>query len=210
MSRATNVVNPDGGSVITEYNLMGQVKRNYGSRTYPVGYGYDGQGRMTSITNWASFSGGTGTRVTTWTFDAYRGFLTNKVYDGGVKGPYYTYTDAGRLKTRLWARGTNTTYSYNGAGDLLSVVYNDSATAGITNGYDRRGRNTSITNSPTITTLTHNDAGNLLSEAYSGGPLNGLSSPMVTIACFAVPTISPSTAARRWPSVRTITTRRRG
>jgi hypothetical protein len=59
-----------------------------------------------------------GTRVTTWNYDGYRGFLTNKVYDGGSAGPGYAYTPAGRLQTRAWARGITTTNSYNNNGDL--------------------------------------------------------------------------------------------
>jgi YD repeat-containing protein len=63
---------------------------------------------------------GSGARVTTWNYDTYRGWLDNKRYPDST-GPNYTYTDAGRLKTRLWARGNprvTTTYGYNHAGDL--------------------------------------------------------------------------------------------
>jgi len=118
MSRATNVVFPDNTSLTNEYYLAGELKRTYGSRTYPVGYGYDAQGRMTRMTNWTSFATSAGTRVTTWNYDGYRGFLTNKVYDGGSAGPSYGYTSAGRLQTRSWARGITTTDSFNNAGDL--------------------------------------------------------------------------------------------
>jgi len=60
------------------------LRRTFGSRSYPVGYGYDVQGRMTKMTNWTGFSMATGTRVTTWNYDGYRGFLTNKVFDGAA------------------------------------------------------------------------------------------------------------------------------
>jgi YD repeat-containing protein len=72
MSRATNVVFADLTSVTNEYYLTGELKRTYGSRTYPVGYGYDTQGRMKTMTNWTAFPS-TGARVTTWTYNAYRG-----------------------------------------------------------------------------------------------------------------------------------------
>jgi len=53
---------------------------------------------------------------------------------------------------------------------------NDGATPGVAYGYDRRGRQTSITTGGTIVcTLTYNDAGSLLSESYTGGPLDGIS-----------------------------------
>jgi hypothetical protein len=77
--------------------------------------------------------------------------------------------------TRLWARGTNTTYAYTGAGDLATTIYNDGLTAGITNGFDRLGRLTTISNGPSVCTLTYNDANLPLSESYSGGPLDSYS-----------------------------------
>ena len=170
--RAWKVTQPDGTSVTNEFLLTGLLKRTYGTRTYPVGYSYDPQGRMKTMTNWSGFPS-TGTRVTTWNYNAYRGFLSSKTYDGGSAGPSYTYTPAGRLLTRVWARGTNTTYAYNKAGDLSSVDYSD-ATSDVAYGYDRRGRQTVVTNGTAICTLTYNDASQLLMETNSGGTLNGL------------------------------------
>ena len=54
MLQATNVVQPDGTSVTSEFYPTGQLKRQYGSRTYPVGYGYDYAGRVLTMTNWTS------------------------------------------------------------------------------------------------------------------------------------------------------------
>src|SRR5207245_9424993 len=102
MSRATNVVLADLTSTTNEFSLTGELRRTFGSRTYPVGYGYDAQGRMTKMTNWSGFASSTGTRVTTWNYDGYRGFLTNKVYDGGSAGPSYAYTPAGHPQIRSW------------------------------------------------------------------------------------------------------------
>jgi hypothetical protein len=64
---------------------------------------------MTKLTNWSNFAGSAGARVTSWTYDSYRGFLTGKTYDGGAAGPGYAYTNSGRLASRTWARGTNAT-----------------------------------------------------------------------------------------------------
>src|SRR5206468_6870381 len=130
--------------VTNEYYLTGELRRTFGSRSYPAGYGYDVQGRMTKMTNWTGFAASTGTRVTTWNYDAYRGFLTNKVYDGGSAGPTYGYTSAGRLQTRAWARGITTTNPYNNNGDLSSVSYSDT-TPSVAMVYDRRGRATTVT-----------------------------------------------------------------
>ncbi|HEV2211239.1 MAG TPA: hypothetical protein VG167_20950, partial [Verrucomicrobiae bacterium] len=51
--------------------------------TYAVGYGYDYAGRLSTMTNWSSFSGGTGARVTAWNYDQYRGWLNSKTYADG-------------------------------------------------------------------------------------------------------------------------------
>ena len=171
--QATNVVQPDGTSVISEYYLTGELKRQYGSRTYPVGYGYDYAGRMNTMTNWSGFPS-TGARVTTWNYDSRRGWLIGKTYDGGVAGPSYGYTAAGRLQTRSWARGVTTTYGYNWAGALASVSYSDS-TPGVTTAYDRLGRVASTLRNGITNTMAYNTANQVLSDAYSGGTLAGLS-----------------------------------
>jgi RHS repeat-associated protein len=164
---------PDNTWVTNDYFAVSTLKRSYGSRTYPVGYSYDAQGRMATLTNWTGFPT-TGSRVTAWNYDQYRGYLTGKTYPDST-GPTYDYTYSARLKDRLWARGINTAYTYDNAGELSTVTYNDS-TPGVTYGYDRRGRQTSVTVGGTIvTTRAFNDAGNLLSESYSGGPLDGFS-----------------------------------
>jgi RHS repeat-associated protein len=174
MLQATNVVQPDGTSVTSEYYPTGQLKRQYGSRTYPVGYGYDYAGRVLTMTNWTAFPA-TGTRVTTWNYNPSRGWLGSKTYDGGAAGPSYQYTPAGRLHSRTWARNTTTTYTYDNAGGLATVGYSDGTTPGVSYTYDRRGRPATVTQNGIQNTLSYNDANLLLSEAYSGGLLANLS-----------------------------------
>ena len=48
------------------------------------------------------------------------------------------------------------------------MSYNDSVTASITNGYDRRGRHATVARNSMTTTRSLNDAGLVLSESYSG------------------------------------------
>ncbi len=176
---------PDGAWQTNQYSLTGELQLQTGSRTYPVGYGYDSQGRLTSMTNWASFSSGAGARVTTWSYDSQRGWLSAKRYPDST-GPDYTNTAGGRLKTRTWARGTPrmvTTYAYGfeGAdpnakhGDLVGTTYtNDPAGApAVTLVYDRLGRLQTATQNGFTNTLAYNYASQLLSESYSGGPLGG-------------------------------------
>jgi RHS repeat-associated protein len=174
MLQATNVILPDGSSVTSEFYPTGELKRNYGSRTYPVSYSYDYAGRMQTMTNWSNFAGGAGARVTTWIYDPYRGWLTGKSYDGGVAGPSYGYTKAGRLQSRAWARGVTTSYGYNWAGMLASVSYSDSTPA-VSNAYDRLGRLLSAACNGTTGSFGYNEMNSVLSLSFSGGSLGGLS-----------------------------------
>jgi len=164
---------PDNTSMTNEYFATGLLKKTYGSRTYPVEYTYDAQGRMQTMKTWQDFTDNSGTATTTWNYNAYRGWLDNKRYADSL-GPDYTYTSAGRLKSRAWARGVATWYTNNAAGDLITVNYSDS-TPDVTYTYDRRGRQTTIAQSGgTTTTRTYNDVSLLLRETHSGGPLNGI------------------------------------
>jgi hypothetical protein len=162
-----------GTGVTNVYAPSGLLTNKFGSRTYATADGYDYAGRMQTLTTWTNAATKAGAAVTAWNYDGYRGFLTNKAYADG-KGPNYAYTAAGRLQSRMWARGTNTAYGYNVAGDLSAVSYSD-ATPGMTNGFDRLGRQVTVTNGATVCVETYNDVGELLGEAYTGGPLNGLS-----------------------------------
>lgn len=173
LGRVWKTTLPDSTSVTNEYFATGQLKKTYGSRTYPVEYTYDAQGRMKTMKTWQNFAANSGTATTTWNYDQYRGWLTNKIYDGGAAGPSYTYTAAGRLATRAWARGITTSYSYNNAGDLSTTYYSDS-TAGVTNTFNRLGQTTGVTNGTTVCVMDYNDAGLVLTERYTAGILSGI------------------------------------
>src|SRR5207245_1487803 len=147
MLRPYEIIYPDSATVTTEYHLTGEIKRRYGSRIYPVGYGYDYAGRQKYMTNWSSFASQSGPRITTWNYDPYRGWLTNKVYAGNIAGPSYAYTPAGRPKTRTWARGIVTSYYYNNSGQNTNVVYSDGTTPNVTNSFDRLGRGLQLSTS---------------------------------------------------------------
>jgi RHS repeat-associated protein len=170
MFRPTNVVNPDNTSTLTEYYVTGQTKRQFGARTYPVGYSYDYAGRMSAMTNWSNFGAGTGARVTTWNYNAYRGWLDNKRYPDNT-GPNYAYTPAGRLQLRRWARGVNITNIYDPAGLLSTINYSDS-TPWVSNTYDRRGRQKTVVRNGTTASFAYNNANQVLVETNSGGTLD--------------------------------------
>ena len=118
-----------------------------------------------------------GATTTTWNYDPYRGWLASKRYADNT-GPTYSNTPAGRLAGRRWARTVgaqplSTTYLYNPAGDLQTVDYSD-ATPDVTYGYDRLGRQVSISSSGMTLNRVYSPSGLLLAERYTGGVLGGL------------------------------------
>jgi RHS repeat-associated protein len=173
-----SVTQPDGTMVYSAYLLTGELGLQYGSRIYPVAYNFDYAGRMQTMTNWSSYPA-SGARVTTWKYDGYRGWLTNKVFDGNTAGPSYAYTAAGRLAARKWVRTVGgqpltTTYNHNTAGDVTNIFYNDGVTPSVTNTFDRLGRLTQQSTLNSQLNSTYNLANQLLGESFSGGILNGL------------------------------------
>ena len=177
LGRVIQTILPGRTSVTNVYYANGLLQQTYGSRTYPVSYTYDYAGRMKTMTTWTNFASSLGAAVTAWNYDGYRGFLTNKAYADG-KGPGYTYTPAGRLLSRTWARTVAgqplaTTYGYDNAGSLAAVNYSD-ATPGISYGFDRLGRQIAVTNGATVCAWTYNDVGEALTETYTVGVLAGL------------------------------------
>ena len=138
---------------LTSYTDRGEVAATWGAQTNPVFRIYDSQGRMSELRTYKALAPGTeptaeteGFASTTWQYQTQRGFLTAK-RDAENKGANYTYTPAGRLETRTWARGITTTYTYD-AGMLTATNYSD-ATPDVTQTYDNFGR---VSSSSTLST----------------------------------------------------------
>ena len=176
--QATNVVLPDGGVVASAYFLTGEPRQTAGARAYPVAYTYDYAGRLATMTTWTNFANNQGAATTTWNYDPYRGWLTNKPYADST-GPTYAHTPAGRLARRTWARGVVTTYAYDTAGCLTNLTYSNDplSTPSVRYGYDRLGRQTQVAVGGVLyATNGYNLANLTVSETYFGGsPLAGLS-----------------------------------
>ena len=174
LGRATEIHSTGINTVYKEYFDSGELKKINGGHNYPVEYSYDSQGRMLTMKTWQNYAGGAGTpATTTWNHDAYRGFMTNKVYDGGTAGPGYRYTPAGRLYQRTWARGITTTYNTNAAGEVASIDYSDS-TPDVTYTHDRLGRQTTIVDGAGTHVLAYEPDGRLLVETNTAGILAGI------------------------------------
>ena len=172
MGRKITETLPDGGVVYTEYFPTGELKNTHGARTYTVDYTYDSQGRMKTLKT-APFGLSGSSAITTWNYGPATGFLMSKVYADG-KGPSYTYTDAGRLLTRQWARtcavGGGTalvtgSYGYNHAGEVETISYND-GTPPVALTHDRLGRLATVSDASGSRTFTYNEDSQVSSETF--------------------------------------------
>ena len=173
IGRLSSVTQPDGGVVHTTYWPHGQVKRAWGSRTYPGEYTYDIQLRVKTLTTWQDFAGDAGKAVTTWNYNPQRGWLDNKRYADNT-GPGYAYWPSGRLRNRYLVReGRYSGYYYNSAGEVMQQVYNGGAPQ-VDIAYDRAGRPKTITDGSGTRTLTYDASGQLKDEDYTAGLLNAL------------------------------------
>jgi RHS repeat-associated protein len=173
LGRLIRVTEPDNTWRTNIYYPDGRPQKTFGTRTYPVAYEYDAQGRVSIMSTWQSSSSELTRADTTWVYNEYSGRPETKTYAGSA-GPTYHYTPGGRLAERLWVRTVagnpvTTAYTYTDAGDLYQTSYSD-GTASVVQSYDRAGRLVTVAQDGT-TTFGYNELGMLLSEAYSGGTL---------------------------------------
>jgi len=179
LGRRIQVTDPLTNSTFTAYDDEGHVLATWGA-TYPVAYDYDDFDRMTAmytlrdfsliLSNYSSFITHTSSfDRTRWLYDQATGLLTNKLYADG-RGPSYTYTPDGKLATRTWARGIVTAYSYDSLGQLTNISYSDN-TPGVTFGFDRLGRQTTITDGTGTRLFSYTDAFQLATETNAAAEL---------------------------------------
>jgi RHS repeat-associated protein len=154
------------------YYPSGRVQARWGFQTYPTYNIYNGEGQLTELRTYRNLTtspvdsdtGGPVTTgdpaITTWNYSPTTGLLTSKL-DADSKGPSYTYTLAGRLETRTWARPISVsdptkvkaTYGYT-HGLMTSTDYNDN-TLDIAITYDSFGRRKSVTNTLASSTFEY-------------------------------------------------------
>jgi len=143
---APDTLDKDGGvlSNITNTNYLdnGKVGEHIGALTYRKTYTYDYALRMNTLTTYQLEGTNATGQTTTWNYDTTYGRLINK-RDADNKGCDYTYTLAGRLKTKTLARGIVTTYAYDTAGRNTLTSHSD-ATLSVLTKYDRLSRPTKV------------------------------------------------------------------
>lgn len=146
--RTASVKDPYGNFIRYDYNDRGQTTHTWGEAAYPIENVYDDLGRRTHLKTYRAGSGWSGNSwptsttgtadTTTWAYDDSTGLLNFKK-DAANRSVSYSYTAAGQLDVRTWARGVTTDYGYDAkTGELTSANYSDD-TPDITNVYNRRG-----------------------------------------------------------------------
>jgi RHS repeat-associated protein len=155
------------------YFPNGMLQETSGAQTYRSSYTYDYAQRLATLTTY-----GTQTAMTRWEYDTARGLLRSKRFNsptlGAGTGPAYSYTPAGRVKTRTWARQVNsaplvTTYQYQPAtGELASTTYSDATPPVTISSRDRLGRVLTMTDAAGLHTYTHQLTGPLLTDTITG------------------------------------------
>jgi len=171
LGRVAQVNYADGTYVTNEYYASGELKKVLGSRASPVEYTYDSQGRVKTFKTWRESGNENTAATTTWNYND-RGLLLSKVYADNSSISNF-YTTGGRLYERVNGRNIKSVYTYNTAGDLYSVTYNDTnLTPGYTNSYDRLGQLTNVVRDSVSTAFAYNNLGQLLAESQSGGLLD--------------------------------------
>jgi len=191
MGRTTATDLPDtldaDGNTLTNitrssYTLRGETAATWGAQTNPTFNIYDSQGRMSELRTYKALIGEPTAATpdsasTTWIYSPQRGFLTAK-RDAENKGATYTYTPAGRLATRTWARGIVTTYTYD-AGMLTLTDYSDT-TPDVTAIYDNFGRVLSSSTLITSSTFAYDPAILVLDTETVSHDLNADGTPELT------------------------------
>jgi len=166
--RVKTITLPDDTIAYRAYTACGDLRASWGSQTNPTWYEYDIFCQITTLHTWQNnpnlnvdslpATPPAGSAKTMWNYDAASGLLVSK-RDTDNKGASYLYDIAGRLKERLWARGVNTVYHYDGFGQLKTTDYSDT-TPDVSISYDRLGRQDSQSNGIATSSFTYN-TGNL-------------------------------------------------
>jgi len=191
--RLLSVENPDAKFTYYAYNTRGETTRVWGHVPQPVAMRFDALGQRRTLSTFRDDSAGwtsatwpgsmdpndpADADITTWTYDAATGLMTQKRYADDY-GPDYDYTVDGRLSRRTWARSDGggriyadfTYFSASGAntGDLKKVDYSDADTTDVEYTYARTGQIKTVLDATGSRTLTYDQYGHLSKETFESG-----------------------------------------
>jgi RHS repeat-associated protein len=187
--RLKSQTNAAGKKVYFNYSSRGEVVQTWGDARYPEECVYDAYGQKAELRtfrngqNWAAAAWPAATTgaadVTRWFYHEPTGLLERK-QDAATRQVTFGYDALGRPSTRAWARtdalgnALSTAYSYEpNTGELTGVNYSDS-TPDFTLGYDRGGRQSSVTDAAGTHARTFNALGGLKTDQVTGGVLDGV------------------------------------
>ncbi|MEN3943017.1 RHS repeat-associated core domain-containing protein [Prosthecobacter sp. SYSU 5D2] len=180
--RPSRHIRADGTWTDYAYDLLGRVTFVSGSGTAPLRYGYDAYGHLSRLDTFRTTpTAGTESEgdATLWDYDPASGLLRDKT-DALSNSANYLYDPAtARLASRSWSRtnaqGAPVTavYSYDDAGRLEGITYND-GTPAISHAYHPDGRLHTTTDAAGLHTYHYDGPNGALSgESISGGLLDG-------------------------------------
>jgi YD repeat-containing protein len=136
----------------TDYSLSAQITSALGSYTYSASGtaltgGTDGTGNPSISTPQLTYYYYDplndltlviqGQQSRQFTYDSLRELLSNTTPEAGTVS--FSYTTWGRVSTRVDARGTTSTYSYDGLNRLTQISYNDGTTPTVGFTFDQGG-----------------------------------------------------------------------
>ena len=135
LNRLTNVIQPDGSFIQTEYNALGQQIATIDQAGRRTEFTYDDLGRLIKTT----YADG---KFEESTFDAEGRRLTSKDRTGKVTS--FEYDQIGRLKKTTYSDGTFTRTNYDAAGQVTSSI--DAKGNATVFTYDDAGRRLTVKN----------------------------------------------------------------
>jgi YD repeat-containing protein len=126
-------------TIIYTYNGLGEVTSKTQATGEVINYGYDGQGRQTSITNpsYADYSSGTDQRQTLEYYNGLNELTLSAVGQAGAplssdRQTTYAYAVGGRLISQTDPTSFTQTFLYDAAGRVLSQQYQRLLSDGLT------------------------------------------------------------------------------
>jgi RHS repeat-associated protein len=145
----TRIAYPSGRSFTFAYNNSGRRTRSTSDDGYVLSYAYDSSGRLTRLSD-----------------------------GGGAELVRYEYDASGRLTREVKGNRTATAYTYDAAGQVLSIVNTGPANevqSQFAYTYDSVGNRTAMTSADGTTRYRYDGLGQLVGVTYPDGTIEGYS-----------------------------------